>query len=221
MNDARALRHWAMLAGMTEQAVNEKSDLIGLFQRFRPTGQGLEPLFEAIPLGEALLARLKHCYEATAENYDENDLYFIPRPARRCEPEQAIILLNAHFESLKDLAFLMQEYDLVELFTKIDPKPIEREVVDHFMPVDESPDVWIDDLVTDFFTTVFPVESPLTLLHDAVYSMANDKLLQSYIMWPLYAPSATIDDPFSPYFELWKHGIAYVIPSEDMCLFSV
>jgi len=40
-------------------------------------------------------------------------------------------------------------------------------------------------------------------------SVACDYNLQYHILWPLYRQATTIEEPFRPYFDLWKHGSGY------------
>ena len=43
-------------------------------------------------------------------------------------------------------------------------------------------------------------------MEEAFYSMACDYYLAHYLMWPLYRGSTAIEEPYAPYFELWRHG---------------
>jgi hypothetical protein len=143
MTDIEQLRHWAQVAGIPAETVRDRADLVGLFQHFRPNGDGMDA------------------------------------PLRQVASAQ----------------------------------------VDAIMPSDDSPDVWIFDLIANFTTTLTPADTPLLLLKDAIYSMANDKLLQLYVMWPLYKETSELNDPFRSYFLLWAKGIRYTMPSSDECLF--
>lgn len=51
-------------------------DLSGLFNRYRPTGDGLERLFPGEGVEAQVKARLQKIYEATAPGFDARDLYF-------------------------------------------------------------------------------------------------------------------------------------------------
>jgi len=51
--------------------------------------------------------------------------------------------------------------------------------------------------------------------------MANDVQLRLFIMWPLYAKYTDLDDPMKNYFELWKRGVEYVFPDDEVCFYSV
>jgi hypothetical protein len=39
-------------------------------------------------------------------------------------------------------------------------------------------------------------------------------MLRDYLMWPFYGAASALDDPFAPYFELWRHGVKYRIFGE-------
>ena len=51
-------------------------------------------------------------------------------------------------------------------------------------------------------------------LRPAYYFTACDAMLRDYLMWPLYARTTGLNDPFDSYFQLWKHGVKYRIFGE-------
>lgn len=86
---------------------------------------------------------------------------------------------------------------------------------------DDSPDVWIYDMVGDFIGSLTPADTPALLLREAVCSIANDIFLQGYVLWPAYARSCELDEPFAAYFDLWKNGVSYTYRTSEKCLFYI
>ena len=39
-------------------------------------------------------------------------------------------------------------------------------------------------------------------------------MLRDYLMWPFYREKTNLEDPFEPYFQLWKCGVKYRIFEE-------
>lgn len=52
------------------------------------------------------------------------------------------------------------------------------------------------------------------LFHEALYHISNDFFLSFCLQWPLLDPQP-IENPFQPYFELWKMGLEVEIPEKD------
>ncbi len=71
------------------------------------------------------------------------------------------------------------------------------------------PDLQINDEVGDWFSDL-PYQRSCQelsgLLHEALYHISNDYFLSYYLQWPLVEPQP-IENPFRPYFELWKMGL--------------
>ena len=54
----------------------------------------------------------------------------------------------------------------------------------------------------------------LCLMDEALYHISNDYFLSYYLQWPLIVPQP-IENPFRPYFELWKMGLNVEFPEKD------
>lgn len=125
-----------------------------------------------------------------------------------------------------DLVGLFQFFrpngDGVELLTNVQTHRVGAASEFNALPVnDDSPDSWIYELVTDYVGSLPRPENPILLLRDAIYSMANDIFLRSYIMWPLYADAAGRPDPFQWYFDLWSKGVCYSFRSANSCRYMI
>ena len=44
---------------------------------------------------------------------------------------------------------------------------------------------------------------------EGLYTIACDYNLQRHILWPLYKDATPIEEPFRPYFDLWRHGAGF------------
>ncbi|MEM9587371.1 MAG: apolipoprotein acyltransferase, partial [Planctomycetota bacterium] len=52
------------------------------------------------------------------------------------------------------------------------------------------------------------------LLRPAYYFTGCDPFLRDYLMWPLFRTATGMEDPFRPYFQLWRHGVKYRVFQE-------
>ena len=215
MNASEELRKFARIAGIPESSVDEKSDLIGFFQYFRPFGDKLNEVFEGAVRGDEVMERVLKCFSATSQS--SNGPYFISVGHDATQSDVTTLIRN-HFQDLRSIAEIMGDNELNNILSAITLRYVSESEFEQLMPGDDAPDAWIFDLVTDYMTTLTPVDTSLLLLKDAVYSMANDIFLQQYILWPIYRESATLDDPFQSYFELWSTGIQFQIPDASTCL---
>ena len=70
------------------------------------------------------------------------------------------------------------------------------------------PDLQISDEVGDWFAGLAWRKGceDLDLLHEALYHIGNNYFLSYYLQWPLMEDQG-IENPFRPYFELWKMGL--------------
>jgi len=210
------VKRWGRLVGIDD--ASEPGDLIGLFQYFRPDGIGVESIFAGQPFGEAILARVRRCYECTRSGFVDRNPYFIPRPRVACDDSEAIRLLRLHFLEMSKLATDRHDSELVQILMDASPLRVTSLADLQQIPFsDDSPEGWLYDLVTDFVGSLVPQESPLILLDDAIYSIANDIFVQNFLLWPLYAQSLPARDPFQPAFELWTKGVSHSFRSPTSC----
>lgn len=218
--DSSLIARWGALAGIENAA--EPSDLTGLFQHFRPTGTGVDPIFEGLEFGAAVRARVRKCYEYTAAGFKPSDAYFIPRPMSRCPELLAEELICAHFAEISKIAVARNDRELIELVKNAHPQRVGSVAQLRELPLTtESPDGWIFDLVNDFRTFIHVDETEIMMLSDALYSIANNVFLQSYLLWPIYSSSSALHEPFQPYFELWSKGVSYSFRQADACRYFI
>jgi len=214
------IARWGELVGVRN--ASEPSNLVGLFQDFRPDGAGVEKVFEAMPFGDEVLNRVKGIYECTSAGFKKTDVYFIPRPLSACPEPEARKLIAAHFTQLRQIALDAEEAEISDLLdnTTLTRVPTLKEI-DRQSLTDESPEAWIYDMITDYFWALTPQPSPLLLLRDAMYGIANDIFLRNFLLWPMYEKNAPHPDPFRPYYNLWCRGISYAFHAPDDCRFFI
>jgi hypothetical protein len=214
------IARWGKLVGIDD--ASEPGDLIGLFQYFRPDGIGIESIFAGQPFGEAILARVRRCYECTRTAFVDRNLYFIPRPQVACDDSEAIRLLRLHFLEMSKLATHRHDSELVQILTDVSPLRVTSRTDLQQIPIsDDSPEGWLYDLVTDFVGSLVPQESPLILLRDAMYSIANNIFVKNFLLWPLYVQSFPAGDPFQPAFELWCRGVSHSFRTPTSCRYLI
>jgi hypothetical protein len=217
------IEEWAELAGFPPGAREEEHELTGLFQAFRPDGDGVDRILDRSPLAQEILTRLKQLYAATAQSYRPGDAYFVPRVAT-CDEATALGWASAHIASMRDIAAARGDEDLTRVLDGATPRVIREEPPSRAQKDYDSLDGWIYEAVSEYLQSIRTTPSELLLLKEAFYSIANDRCLQGYLMWPLYASGTSLHEPFAAYFTLWcaavdlsslRRGIVWCI-----CLFG-
>lgn len=213
MTKLERLAYWKEVAKVTspEIWIDEYRDLFGYFQRFRPHGDGLAEVFKGVVKGAEILERLLPFFDHTS---DWTGAYFVvASPVPSTESEVAD-LVRRHLDSIREIANEAGDDTLDEVESilgttqlQFSDTPIERQPT--FDP--DSPDVFIYDVMTDWFSDLEPVESEGLLLREAAYSMTADYFLSHYALWPLYADATTVEDPFAASFQLWIRGVSFAI----------
>lgn len=205
MEVTSAFGRWQHLAGAEDREPWTKPEqLAGLFQAFRPSGNGVDAVFTGLPAGEAVLRRMKRVYRATSAAWEPQrpilDAFVVERPPRMSE-KSVLDLLRKH----RDLA--------VEISRVTGDGELEATLRSAALTIARSkgPDwselgAWMHEDRVEFMSSMVPLDSPVLLLKEAFYTVAYDAILMYYLMWPLFAHSSPVNEPFEPYFELWRHG---------------
>lgn len=207
------------LAGETSQAPWNKDDLFGFFQRFRPQGDGLESLFVSVPEGEAVLARLRNVYSATATpgtlRPEVEDAYFIVNCPVPAPPEELEASAMTMLENWREMAIDLKDSDLVSQLTPTPTVVIDKAATPPVDPRDTSSlDVWFYDLRSDWMRSLDRCPQA-NWMSEAFYSIGCDYALAAYITWPWYRAASRLADPFAPHFHLWRHGAVLRCRSRD------
>jgi hypothetical protein len=210
------LERWKALAGDTSPGPWAPDHMAGFFQRFRPDGRGLPQAFEGVVGGDEILPRLLEVYRATADGWrggGDYDGYFVvrnpgPTPASRAED-----LIRRHLGRVAAMAEAVGDDELASLLGR----PLRVEVAEGeapWPPGEDAPESLIYEATGEFMGSLTPLESDALLMREGLYTIACDYNLQYHCLWPLYRHASTIEEPFGPYFDLWKQGFGYRFMSE-------
>ncbi|MDG3004687.1 hypothetical protein [Paludisphaera mucosa] len=212
MSDQEALlARWKALAGDHSRRPWTPDHLAGFFQNFRPHGVGLAEVFEGVEGADEITPRLLEIYRATAEGWRDDggyDAYFnVKSPVPLAAP-RAVELVLGHLEKVRAMAEVLGRDDLV---ASLDPAPAVDVVVGEtpWPPGPDDVESTIYEVVGDYMALLTPRESPALGMEEGLWTIAGDYNLRHYVLWPLYRGVGTIEEPFQPYFELWRHGAGY------------
>ncbi|TWU54579.1 hypothetical protein Poly51_32980 [Rubripirellula tenax] len=221
MNVELLLQHFHTRSQHSPEQASDPDSLIGFFQNFRPGGEALQDLFSSLDLGgteiaEDLNARISELFEVAGDDrrpQGGRDAYFVVRKPVPLDPSLASDWANQWLSHVRDLAISVGDFELVE---SLDPTPTIRvlEGMPPKHPKAEDEKASLLKLIEQNLPMLVqridagPVPA---VLRPAYYFIACDAALRDYLMWPLYATAAGIQDPFLPYFRLWRHGVKYRI----------
>jgi hypothetical protein len=208
---------WKALAGDRSTRPWSRENMAGFFQMFRPHGEGLEVAFEGVVGTEEILLRLLDVYRATAAGWADDagqDAYFIVRNPRPITEAAVLDLVRSHLRKLAAMAAAVGDREASRLLGM----PLRLEAVEGqtpWPPAPDDPETLIAEMVGDFMASLRPRESQALLMQEGFYTIACDCNLKHHLLWPLYREAAGIDEPFLPYFELWRHGVGLRFAGED------
>lgn len=219
MTTERLIRRFHEFGGAPSDASIDADSLIGFFQAFRPDGMAIRGLYEELDVGDALEARLDQLYNASGDDrrpQGGKDAYFVIRHPPPIDPDAARDLTVAWLQGIGHLAVSSGDETLT---AALDPMPSIRvlEGVPPKHPKDRSEKSrLLLALQEDASRLVERIDGGpyAATLRPAYYFTACDTMLRDYLMWPLYATAAGMEDPLEPYFELWRHGVKYRIFGE-------
>ncbi len=211
------LVRWKAIAGDTSPGTWTEDDLAGFIQRFRPDGAGVSEAFEGVEGADEILPRLMRVYEATADGWQQGetyDGYFIVRNPASLTAARATDLLRLHLGRLAAMA----EAVGCDRLTTLLRAPLQIEAVEGeapWPPAHDDPETLVYDVIGEFMESLTPRESAAHLMTEVLYTIACDYNLQRYILWPLYKDATPIEEPFGPYFDLWRHGAGFRFTDEQ------
>lgn len=216
------LERCRMIAGLDDEVTLAPDNLIGVFQKFRPDGKGLDELFQSLPRASAYQERLARLFAAAGDDRRPGggrDAYFVVRQPPPISPEDA----QSHATSwLKGLARLARRADAHELSARLDPIPRIR-VLEGAPPKQPKSDLDTFSLLRAIKVNAAAITDGLavecqvaSLMREAYYFTACDAMLRDYLLWPAYAEHFGEEDPLLGYFELWRHGVKVRVFHDDM-----
>jgi hypothetical protein len=232
VNSSTLFEQCRLAARLDAEAPMHPDSLIGMFQAFRPDGIGLDDAFSGMPCAGDLFRRLERLYRDSGEDQRPQggrDAYFVIRAPRPIDPIVAESTARQWLENLSELAKATSQPAASTVLSR----DIQIRVLEGIAPKHPKDDSEKSELLKVFTNEVPELSHRLVtkstprsdcdfldLLRPAYYFIACDASLRDYLMWPLYQPfadqiNAAPNDPFSPYYDLWRHGIKYRIFSED------
>jgi hypothetical protein len=215
--DDATLRRWKALVGDTSSESWDTENMAGFFQNFRPDGAGLRDVFEGVEAADEILPRLLEVYRATAIGWQGDgwcDGYFVVRNPPPLADSGAANLVRLHLERVAAMAGAVGHGEL----TAIAGGDLHYEVVGSEAPGDpdrDGRDTLIYEAIGDFIGSLAPRKSDALLMKEGLYTIACDANIQYHILWPLYRHASGIEEPFRPYFNLWKHGVSFRFSGKD------
>ncbi|MEM8913235.1 MAG: apolipoprotein acyltransferase [Planctomycetota bacterium] len=216
----RILTQMGAAVGVAEQDVFSEDAFVGFFQSFRPDGLGLSDVFDGLPMADDLQARLTRLFDVAGDDRRPRggrDAYFVVRRPQRVDPDQ---IQAAGDDWLRRLTRLAVECDDVDLSDRL--RGVRRvRLLEGAAPKSPKEDCDKTGLFRAFDSDIPTLagrsaNSPIAeSLRTPYYFITCDPHLRDYLMWPLYASHHRTEDPFEPYFDLWRHGVKFRIYRED------
>jgi hypothetical protein len=228
MTEKQFLANCKRISGDTSAEPWDEGHMAGFFQFFRPNGDGVEATLKGLPLEKEILPRLLRVYQATANSWPKDaskgvPAYFVVSDPPRIDVAKAQSYGEAYLRSLTALAKERKSDYLLDALT---PTPEVR--VETKDPPKRKPDEITDlesviyeglcDLVFDLDQARSTVSIPHAF-EEGLYYMACTYELQYYVVWPIYRKTCGIEDPFAPWFDLWRHGIEERYADRSMTLY--
>jgi hypothetical protein len=198
MTPRELLQRWKKMSGDTSSGTWVEENTYGFFNQFRDDPVGLKKSLSGIPKATAIASRLQAAFDAAAPSGD--DEYLVVRTPPALAKKKAESLVRTHVKALRTMARDVENQDAVdflaqELDVRLTKKPAPRFEQD-------SIDTIFYELEIDWFVSLRR-NAFVSAMKEAAYSLAADYRLARYVLWPLLGRR---DDPYSAYFELWRHG---------------
>lgn len=218
MDLQKFIEHCHQLTGNQQQDATGPDSLIGLFQCFRPDGKESHEVFQDEPKNKELVERLEQLYSAAGDDRRPDggrDAYFVVRRPATISPQRAETLASKWLCGLRSMAeYAGLETALASISTEIKIRVLEGIPPKHPKNKSEQATLLQSIQTCGEITDQIEIDLIATALRPAYYFIACDPMLRDYLMWPFYREKTNLEDPFEPYFQLWKCGVKYRIFEE-------
>lgn len=219
MTEKDLYEFWHAIVGVDEdESWSEPADLAFLFQSFRPLGKGAERILNGFWGARQVLPRLLEVYRATASGWDKRPLafdYFIVTDPPAIAESRVDELIRSYLDKMKQIAAEINYRKTASILSAVERVQIIRaQDAPYSLDLNRTEDL-LYAMQSDFFSLTPSHPSELWLLEPAFYSMANDNPLTYHLLWPLKADSSNVEEPFLPYFELWKHAVTLRLEADQ------
>ena len=188
------------------------SELFGLFQQFRPKGEGVERIFADVLNGDQYVSRLRQVYNATSDPACANDVYFVVRSPLNTTDSKLQEIGNGFIDELRAFAKIIRNTELSDYLQLTDAVEV---VQKSQLNRSNDDNLLVMESIGDWLGGIGNGEDQILRMREAFYSIACDFFLMYYLQWPYYVNQCS-RDVFRPYFELWRRGVE--ISFEGRCL---
>ncbi|MCB2313368.1 hypothetical protein LGL55_19785 [Clostridium tagluense] len=231
MNELEVIEYWKSLIKDEEfiniwEEILEENDPLrkvpeGFFSMFRPNGTGLNKVFKGTNKGDEILKRVLEIYEATSEDYDGSDWYFVVRKPKITSKDNIESIAKGFLYNVIEMAKSLDD----EYFYKFINNPPKIQVIEGTCPkkvTDEYSefdfDIGVYELMHNYMDEMIGEESDAVLFREPLYQIACRYEIVYYVLWPLYKNESEIEDLFKPFIELWKVAAKYSFDIENNIL---
>lgn len=167
----------------------DKDDLFGLFQQFRPDGDGVASIFSELPNGDVYMQRLLAIYAATNEPENLGDAYFVVRARPAVDVPSVLDLGHQLIERMKRLAIVIDDPRLTESLNGLARVRYSEALPPRHRSLADD-DWWLVEVIGDWLSTLKDRDALPVRLDEAYYSIACDYMLAWYLQWPYFPTMA-------------------------------
>lgn len=207
-------------AGLAADEVLNEDTFIAYFQTFRPHGEGLAGLFDALDCGSELHDRLQTLFAVAGDDRRPSggrDAYFLVRRPLVSPPEKIENAGEAWIEQIRGLAESLGHGESAEQLAQVERVRV-LEGIPPKHPKEKIERTGLLNLLSQEIPSWVSRETPhdpfLAILRSPFYFINCDAMLRDYLMWPLVRDRMRAEDPFEPYFFLWRHGVKWRVFQE-------
>jgi hypothetical protein len=189
----------------------------GLFQRFRPHGDGVAAVFDGIPHAAEYIDRLQSVYRAAYHDDWSGDAYFVVRYPQAASTAELASFGMEYVAGLRFLSGMLAKRGqprLDQYLGRVTNAAVVPLAAARRMNDD---DILVYEGVGEFMGELYDYEHPIIKLSEAYYSVACDYWLAWYLQWP-YFTERIPKDVFLPYFELWARGHGCIFQGTSLYL---
>jgi hypothetical protein len=185
--------------------VDDKHRWYGIFQGYRPIGDGVEDIFAGLPVATEYAARIRSVCRVTLHEGWARDAYFVVRTPRPATDEELICFGQELLSGLRLIAVLATRSGSREFHEYLSgvsrvvvarPGEDDRNHGDHQLVL---------EAVGEILWGLQDYGHRIVQVREGFYSVACDYWLAWYLQWP-YFRAWVPRDVFRPYFELWARG---------------
>lgn len=197
--------------------MNDEEKWFGVFQGYRPNGDGVESLFVGLPDSDEYVHRLRTVYKAAHHDNWAEDAYFVVRSPREIATEEVIGFGRELLSGLRLMALLAKLGGNGDLLSYLDPVSEVIEVPNATLDRKNHQNLDTLSSANRILIGLSDYDHAIPKLREGYYSVACDYWLGWYLQWPYFRASIP-RDVFRPYFDLWSCGYAIAFNGESLQL---